>query len=137
MTILHQLWMKKKNFMEWSLQIWWHSYNRKEKLCFQNARFGCSVQKRYEDLGGVLPEHVNSTRLKLKLLVRIDGLTELKRGKTSYLAFDDDLCDVFKTIYEKDFDKDAFVLSRAADILHKSLLKRESKKSDGEFHLNS
>ena len=66
-----------------------------------------------------------------------DGLTELKRGKTSYLAFDDDLCDVFKTIYEENFDEDAFVLSRAADILHKSLLERESKTFDGEFHLDS
>ena len=30
MTILHQFWMKKKNFMEWFLQSWRHSFNRKE-----------------------------------------------------------------------------------------------------------
>ena len=67
----------------------------------------------------------------------IDGLTESKRGKTTYLAFDDNPCDVFKTIYEKDIDEDAFVLSRAADILDKSLMERESKEFDGKFHLDS
>ena len=40
-------------------------------------------------------------------------------------------------MYEKDFDEDAFVLSRAADILRTSLLERESKEFDGEFHLDS
>ena len=104
---------------------------------FKMADLAALYKKRFEDLGGVLPERVHSTRLKLRLLAHIDGLTESQRGKTTYLAFDDDLCDVFKTIYEKDFDEDAFVLSRAADILHKSLLERESKTFDGEFHLDS
>ena len=101
------------------------------------ADLAALYKKRFEDLGGVLPERVHSTRLKLRLLAHIDELTESKRGKTTYLAFDDDLCDVFKTIYEKDFDEDAFVLSRAADILRKSLLERESIEFDGEFHLHS
>ena len=104
---------------------------------FKMADFAALYKKRFEDLGGVLPERVHSTRLKLRLLAHIDGLTESKRGKTTYLAFDDDLYNVFKTIYEKDFDEDAFVLSRAADILRKSLLERESKEFDGEFHLDS
>ena len=104
---------------------------------FKMADLAALYKKRFEDLGGVLPERVHSTRLKLRLLAHIDELTESKRGKTTYLAFDDDLCDVFKTIYEKDFDEDAFVLSRAADILRKSLLERESKEFDGEFHLDS
>ena len=101
---------------------------------FKMADLAALYKKRFEDLGGVLPERVHSTRLKLRLLAHIDGLTESKRGKTTYLAFDDDLCDVFKTIYEKDFDEDAFVLSRAA-ILCKSLLERESKEFDGKFIL--
>ena len=102
---------------------------------FKMADLAALYKKRFEDLGGVLPERVHSTRLKLRLLAHIDELTESKRGKTTYLAFDDDLCDVFKTIYEKDFDEDAFVLSRAADILCKSLLERESKEFDGKFIL--
>ena len=53
------------------------------------------------------------------------------------MAFDDDLWHVFKTIYEKGFDEDAFVPPIAADILHKSLLERESKEFVGEFHLDS
>ena len=93
---------------------------------FKMPDLAALYKKRFEDLGGVLPERVHSTRLKSRLLAHIDGLTESKRGKTTYLAFDDDLCDVFKTIYEKDFDEEAFVLSRAADILRKSLLERES-----------
>ena len=93
-------------------------------------------KKRFEDLGGALPERVRSKRLKLRLLAHIDGLTESKRGKTMYLAFDDNLRDVSKTIYEKHFDEDAFVLSRAADILCKSLLERELKEFDGAFHLD-
>ena len=84
---------------------------------FKMADLAALYKKRFEDLGGVLPERVHSTRLKLRLLAHIDELTESKRGKTTYLAFDDDLCDVFKTIYEKDFDEAAFVLSRAANIL--------------------
>ena len=102
---------------------------------FKMADLPALYKKRIEGLGGVLPECINSTRLKLRLLAHIDGLTESKRGKTTHLAFDDNLCDVFK-IYEKDFDEDAFVLSRAADILRKSWLERESKEFDGEFHLN-
>ena len=106
---------------------------------FKMPDLAALYKKRFEDLGGVLPERVHSTRLKSRLLAlaHINGLTESKRGKTTYLAFDDDLCDVFKTIYEKDFDEDAFVLSRAADILRKSLLERESKEFDSEFHLDS
>ena len=93
---------------------------------FKIANLAGLYKKRFEDPGGVLPERVHLTRLKLRLLAHIDGLTESKRSKTTYLAFDDDICDVFKTIYEKDFDEEAFVLSRAADILRKSLLERES-----------
>lgn len=57
--------------------------------------------------------------------------------KDTYLAFDDHLSDVFNTIYEKDFDEDALVLSRAADILRKSLLDRESQEFNGRFDINS
>ena len=104
---------------------------------FKMADLAALYKKRFKDLGGVLPERVHSKRLKLRHLAHIDGLTESKRGKTTYLAFDDDLCDICKTIYGNDFDEDAFVLSRAADILRKSLLERESKEFDGEFHLDS
>ena len=103
---------------------------------FKMENLAALYKKRFEDLIGVLPERVHSTRLKLRLLAHIDGLTESKRGKTTYLALDDDLCDIFKTVYEKDFDEDAFVLSSAADILRKSLLERESKEFDGQFHLD-
>ena len=103
---------------------------------FKIADLAALYKKRFEDLEGVLPERIHSTRLKLRLLAHIDGLTESKRGKTMYLAFDDDLCDVLKTINEKDFDEDSFVLSRAADILRKSLLEKESKEFNGEFHLD-
>ena len=102
---------------------------------FKMADLAALYKKRFEDLGGVMPERVHSTRLKFRLYAHTDGLMESKRGKTTYLAFDDDLCDIFKTIYEKDFDEDAFVLSRAADILCKSLLERESKEFDGKFIL--
>ena len=101
------------------------------------ADLAALYKKRFEDLGGVLPERVHSTRLKLRLLAHIDRLTESKRGKTTYLTLDDDLYDVFKTIYEKDFDKDAFVMSRAADILRNSMLEKGSEEFDGEFYLDS
>ena len=138
-VILHQLWMKKKNFMEWFLVTFMQQ--ERDRLggncVFKRTDLAALYKKRFEDLGGVLPERVHSTRLKLRLLAHIDGLTESKRGQTTYLAFDDNLCDVFKTIYEKYFDEDAFVKSRAADILRKSLLERESKEFDGKFHLDS
>ena len=108
----------------------------RENCVFKMADLAALYEKRFEDLGGALPEYVHSTWLKLRLLAHIDGLMESKWGNTTYLAFDDDLCDVFKTIYEKDFDEDAFVLSKAADTLRKSLLERESKEFDVEFHLN-
>ena len=65
---------------------------------FKMADLAALYKKRFKDLGGVLPERVHSKRLKLRHLAHIDGLTESKRGKTTYLAFDDDLCDVFKTM---------------------------------------
>ena len=40
------------------------------------ADLAALYKKRFEDLGGVLPKHVHSTRWKLRLLAHIDGLTE-------------------------------------------------------------
>ena len=65
---------------------------------FKMPDLAALYKKRFEDLVGVLPERVHSTRLKLRLPAHIDGLTESRRGKTMYLAFEDDLCDVFKTM---------------------------------------
>ena len=39
---------------------------------FKMADFAALYKKRFEDLGGVLPERVHSTRLKLRLLAHID-----------------------------------------------------------------
>ena len=67
----------------------------------------------------------------------MDGLAESKCGKDTFLAFDTDLSNVLKVVYEKDFDEDAFVLSRAANIIRQGLLERESQEFDGSFHHDS
>ena len=104
---------------------------------FKMTDLALLYKSRIEYLGAIPPERVYTTRLKLRLLSNIDGLTESTYGKTTYLAFDNDLCDVFKRVYEKDFDEDAFILSQAATILRKSLLEREAKDFDCEFHQES
>ena len=94
-------------------------------------------KSRVEELGSVPPKHAHTTRSKLTLLAYIDGLIESTSDKTIYLAFDDDVCEVFKTIYKKDYKEDAFIHSRAAAVIRKSLLQRETKEFDGEFHQKS
>ena len=68
--------------------------------------------------------------MKTRLFSHLDGLKEFKQGKTTFLSFDDDLCDIMNIIYEWDFDDNAFVLSKAAEILRKSLLDRELSSPD-------
>ena len=75
-------------------------------------------KSRLQTLDGFIPENTHTTRLKHKLISHLDGLKEFKQGKTTFLAFDEDLCDVLKVVYELDDDDDnAFILSKAAEIL--------------------
>ena len=107
------------------------------KCVFKMADLAVLYKKRFEDLGGELSERVHSTRLKERLLGKVDGLAESKCGKDTFLEFDTDLSNVLKVVYEKDFDEDAFVLSRAANIIRQGLLERESQEFDGSFHHDS
>ena len=83
------------------------------------------------------PERIHTTRLKTRLLAHIEGLMEFKEGKESYLAFDEDLGGVLKEIYEKNYDDDAFVLSKAAEILRRDVFAKENKPFDGTFDLDT
>ena len=90
-------------------------------------------KKRFEDLRGNIPGSVHSPKQGFSA----EWIVESKRGKDTFLTFDTDLSEVLNEVYEKDFDEEAFVLSKAADILRTSLLKRESQGFSGQFDLDS
>ena len=45
-------------------------------VCFKMVDLAALYKKRFEELGGILPDRVHSTRLKERLLSQIDGLTQ-------------------------------------------------------------
>ena len=94
-------------------------------------------RSRLIDLGGTAPDRIHSTRLKTRLLAHFEGLKEFREGKETFLAFDDDLCTVLKVIYEQNYDDDAFVLSKAADILRRDIFTKQNENFDGKFNVDS
>ena len=66
-------------------------------------------------------------------MLHIENLKEFQDSNSHcYLAFDDDVGTVLKTFYEKSYDDETFVLSKAAKIIRRDILLEDST-FDGNF----
>jgi hypothetical protein len=88
---------------------------------------------RLTNLGADMTSRVNSTRLKERILSNIPDLQAHKHGREVLLAFEDDVGLALKKAYESDFDEEAIVLAKAAEIVRKDILKHEKSAFTGSF----
>lgn len=72
---------------------------------------------------GLSSDHVHTTRLKNRLLAWFPDMQEQKKGRDVLLMFSDDIAGIMQKVYtQNDFDNDAMVLVKAAQIVRKDML---------------
>ena len=69
---------------------------------------------RLEQLGAYVPERVNSTRLKERLLSQLPDLREYNEGREVKLAFSRDISSALQFAQHDDYDEEAIHLGKAA-----------------------
>ena len=68
-----------------------------------------------------IPDRVNSTRLKEKILNMMPSLTAQNKGKEVILVFSDDIADAISKAEKNDYDMDARYLVKAAQVIRKEI----------------
>ena len=89
--------------------------------------------KRLKSLGAEMTTRVNSTRLKERILANIPDLEAHKQGRDVLLVFKNDIGLALKRVLESDFDEEAIVLAKAAEIVRRDILNHEKTKFNGSF----
>lgn len=88
-----------------------------------------------EQLGGYVPQRVNSTRLKDRLLAQVPDLCAYNEGKEVKLAFTDDISAALNLAQDHDYDSEAMHLAKAAMIVRKDILAKKQS-FNGTFDAN-
>lgn len=104
----------------------------KEQATFLLSDLTKLYAKRLKELGACVPERVNSTRLKERLLSVIPGLKAINDGKEVRLTYDWNINAALHLAETHDFDEEALLLAKTALIIRKDLLKKQ-KQFDGSF----
>ena len=78
-------------------------------------------RERLINLGTDVPNRINSTRLKERLLHLIPDLKAQTQGRDILLVFDDDIGEALKIECDNDEDSEANILAKAAQIVRKEL----------------
>ena len=81
------------------------------------------MKKRLND-SGTETMRVNSHHLKNRLLGLCPEIRSFNQGRDCYIAFDEDIRDILKDAKERNYDDDAVVLAKAADIIRRELEQR-------------
>ena len=79
---------------------------------------------RLQQLKACVPNRVNSTRLKDKLLAQIPTLRAQNKGREVFLVYDEDIGAALQFAVEKSDDSDAVHLAKAARIIRKDMLEK-------------
>ena len=82
-------------------------------------------QCRLQQLDEQVPDRVNSTQLKERLLSQMPDLKAYKEGKEVLIAFEMDVGAVLLTALEQN-DSNAMILAKAAQIVRKDMLQKEN-----------
>jgi len=80
---------------------------------------------RLEQLGAYVPERVNSTRLKERLLSQLPDLREYNEGREVKLAFSSDISAALQFAQDYDYDAEAIHLTKAATFVRKEMLTKQ------------
>ena len=88
---------------------------------------------RLKDLGADKTSQVNCSRLKERILAQIPDLQAYKQGRDILLAFKDEVGLALKKAVEIDFDEEATVLARAAEIVRRDILQHDKSAFTGSF----
>ena len=80
--------------------------------------------------------YVHSTRLKERLLAQLQDMSAYKRGRDVYLAYNHVVGEALSDVC-CNYDDDAFILSQAAKIIRRDILKKKNKAFDGSFDKDS
>lgn len=91
--------------------------------------------QRLKELDAIVPERINSTRLKERLQSAIPGLKPYTEGKEVRLTYDDNISAALKLaegFNQADFDTEALHLAKTASIIRRELL-RSQKPFNGSF----
>ena len=80
---------------------------------------------RLEQLGAYVPERVNSTRLKERLLSQLPDLREYNEGREVKLAFSSDISAALQFAQDYDYDAEAIHLAKAATFVRKEMLTKQ------------
>ena len=75
-------------------------------------------EKRLNDFG-IERMRGNSHHLKNRLLGLCPEIRSFNQGRDCYIAFDEDIGDILKDVKERNYDGDAVVLAKAADIIRR------------------
>ena len=90
---------------------------------FKLADLANLYKTRVRELGGHTADSVHTTKLKQRLTLHIENLTEFQDSNSHcYIAFDDNIGTVLKTFYGKSYDDEAFVLPEAAKIICRDIV---------------
>ena len=80
---------------------------------------------RLEQLGAYVPDRVNSTRLKERLLSQLPDLREYNEGREVKLAFSSDISAALQFAQDYDYDAEAIHLAKAATFVRKEMLTKQ------------
>lgn len=94
---------------------------------------------RPQQLGGDTSTRVHSTNLRDRILENVPGLQAHRQGREAMLAFNDDVGQALKNLYDQDFDSEAMILLKATKIIRRDILTRNAKfkgtfESNGQQH---
>ena len=79
---------------------------------------------RLEQLGVSVAGRIHSTELKNRILVQFPDMQAHKSGRDVYLAFQDDIVLALNKAYNTNYDDEAIILAKNANIIHRHQLKR-------------
>ena len=100
---------------------------------FKLADLAQLYTERLKGLGADMNSRVNSTRLKERILTQIPDLQAYTQGRDILLAFKANAGVALKQALESDFDEEAIVLARAAEIVRRDILQHDKSAFTGSF----
>lgn len=77
---------------------------------------------RVKEMGLIVPQRENSTRLKQRLLAQLPHLHSYRKGKDVYLAYNDEIASVLGDKYKTDVDEQSVLIVKLAKLLRCDIL---------------
>ena len=96
--------------------------NTAKQTLFKLSDLSKLYSSRLEQLRDYVPERINSTRLKERLLSQLPDLLEYSEGKEVKLAFSSDISAVLQFAQDCDCDAEAIHLAKAATFVRKEMM---------------